>query len=51
VVLSKKKKVQGQLYLFLPFAHWIGSWMDRRTGLDAVAKQKKKSPIIAPAGN
>jgi hypothetical protein len=25
-----------------PGAHWIGSWMDSRAGLDVVVKEKKK---------
>jgi hypothetical protein len=32
-----------------PHNHWIGGWVDRRDGLDAVAK--KKNPIIGPAEN
>jgi hypothetical protein len=29
-----------------PDTHWIGGWVDPITGLDAVAKMKKKSPSV-----
>jgi hypothetical protein len=32
-----------------PGTHWIGGWVDRRAGLDAVAKIK--NTMIAPVGN
>jgi len=35
----------------VPGTHWIGGWVSRRAGLDAVAMRKKKSHHCPTTGN
>jgi len=46
-------EVSGQLYprVRARGVHWIGDWVGPGTGLDALAKTKKKNLTIASAGN